>query len=93
MDMDVDIVPMRELAADRLAADGIVRHQVLDRLVREDDAPAERVVGPVALEHMDIMARIAHLHRDGEIKARRPAAHACDLHRAELPRGDSVRVT
>jgi hypothetical protein len=53
MDMDVDIVPMGEFVADRRAADGVVRHQILDRLVGKDDAPAERVVGAVALEQVD----------------------------------------
>ena len=45
VDMDVDIVPMGELVADDRARDRIVGHQILDRLVGEDDAPAERVVG------------------------------------------------
>jgi hypothetical protein len=55
VDVDVDIVPMREFAADHGARDGIVRHQILDRLVGEDDAPAERVVGAVALEQVDLV--------------------------------------
>ena len=56
--MDLDIVPMREFVADHRAADGIVGHQIFDRLVGKDDAPAERVVGPVALEYVDLVARL-----------------------------------
>ena len=59
---------------------GIVRHQILDRLVGEDDAPAERVVGPVALEEVDLVRRVAQLHRDREIEPGRPAAEARDAH-------------
>src|SRR3546814_951611 len=83
VDVDVDIVPMGELALDDLAADGIVGHQVLDRLVGEDDAPAERVVGQVALEQIDLVARIAQLHRYGEItprdrkRTRMKSSHTC----------------
>src|SRR3546814_9024551 len=66
VDVDVDIVPMGELALDDLAADGIVGHQFLDRLVGEDDTPAERDVGQVALEQIDLVARIAQLPRYGE---------------------------
>ena len=62
------------------ARDGIVGHQILDRLVGEDDAPAERVVGPVALEQVDVVRGIAQLHRDREIKPGRPAAEARDAH-------------
>ena len=80
VDMDVDIVPMGELAGDDRARDGIVGHQILDRLVGEDHAPAERVVGPVALEQVDLVRGIAQLHRDREIKPGRPAAEARDAH-------------
>ena len=57
MDMDVDIVPMGEFALDDGARDGIVGQQILDRLVGEDDAPAERVVGAVALDRGRSRAR------------------------------------
>src|SRR3546814_3888810 len=85
VDVDVDIVPMGELALDDLAADGIVGHQVLDRLVGEDDAPAERVVGQVALEQIDLVARIAQLHRYGEIQPSRTSAQARDPHQTLPP--------
>ena len=62
-----------------LADMGSLRGKVLDRLVGKDDAPAERHAGRVALEHLDLVRRIAQLHRDREIKPRRPAADAGDL--------------
>ena len=81
VNMDSDIVPMRELAADCRAADRVVRHQIVDRLVREDDTPAERVVSAVAFEDVDFVAAIADLHRNGEIEPSGSAAYARDLHR------------
>ena len=62
------------------AETGSLAGEVLDRLVGEDDAPAERDAGRVALEHIDLVRRVAQLHRDGEIEAGRPAADAGDLH-------------
>jgi hypothetical protein len=56
-DVDVDVVPARELALHR-AVD--LRVGVLDaaeRLVGEDDAEAERVVRRVALPDSDLVAR------------------------------------
>src|SRR4051812_29226002 len=87
--MDLDIVPMREFIADHRAGDGIVRHQVLDRLVGEDDAPAERVVGPVPLEEVDLVRGLAQLHRNREIEPGGAAAQACDPHR-RLPLGEGL---
>ena len=92
MDMDFDIVPMREFRGDRRAGDRIVRHQVLDRLVGEDDAPAERVVGPVAFEDVDVVRRIAQLHRDREIEPGGPPAEASDAHSA-FPRFFSLKLS
>ena len=50
--MDVDVVPMGEFVGDDPAGDRIVGHQILDRLVGEDDAPAEGDARRVALEQM-----------------------------------------
>ena len=61
---------------------GIVRGDVVDGQVGEDDAPAEGDAGRVALEDLDLVRRVAQLHRDGEIEARRAAADAGDPHAA-----------
>ena len=79
MDMDVDVVPMGEFVGDDPARYRIVGHQIFDRLVGKDDAPAEGHAFGIALEHMHLVARVAKLHRDGEIKAGGPAADACNL--------------
>ena len=81
LEMDVDVVPMREAVEDFLLARRIGAFQVAQRLVGEHHAPAERVVGAVALDHGDAVRRIAPFHLDGEIQARRPAADADDPHR------------
>ena len=54
--------------------------QVAERLVGEHDAPAEGVVGAVALDDDDLVARVLLLHEQGEVQARGAAADADDLH-------------
>ena len=51
VNMDLDIVPMGEFVGDDLRRCGVVGGEILDRLVREDDAPAERFALAIALEH------------------------------------------
>src|SRR3546814_20936252 len=93
MDMDVDVVPVRELRGDDGAADRVVRHQILDRLVRKDNAPAERVVGAVALEYMNLMRRLAQIHQEREITTGRAPNAAGDTHErpCRLARGPRNR--
>ena len=45
-----------------------------ERLIGEDDAPAEGVVGPVALEDGDVGVRARLLEQQGEVETGRPAA-------------------
>src|SRR5206468_297764 len=91
VNVDLDIVPMGEFALDDRARDRIVRDQILDRLVGEDDAPAERVVGAVALEEVDLLRGVAQLHRNRESEPGGPAAQASDPHRRLLwRRGKAV---
>jgi predicted DsbA family dithiol-disulfide isomerase len=55
--MDVDVVPVVEIAGDR-GVRGLIRGaEVLHRAVREHDAPAEGVVRAVALVDFDARAR------------------------------------
>src|SRR3954451_10800112 len=61
-EVDVDIVPVREFTVDRRGRDGIVFSDVLDREVGEDDAPTEGDARRIALEDLDLVARIAQLH-------------------------------
>jgi hypothetical protein len=66
---------------------GIVRHQIVDRLIGEDDSPAERVVGPVALVEIDLVRGVAKLHRDGEIEPGGASPEARDAHHLLQPIG------
>jgi hypothetical protein len=77
---DGDIVPVGEVFPDPGGAHRIVGREVVERLGRQHDAPAERVVGHVALEHRDLVRGIAALHRDGEVEAGGTGAENSDLH-------------
>ncbi|XEY01140.1 hypothetical protein P7L64_26595 [Tistrella bauzanensis] len=79
-----DILPRRETADDRLGADRVVGPQIVHRLIREHHAPAEGVAGTVALDDLDVVGRVAQLHRYREIEAGRPAAEACNAHLAPV---------
>src|SRR6185295_9038540 len=53
-EMGLDITPVTKAAADPRHALRIFTLERAERLVRKDDAPPERVVGPIALENGDI---------------------------------------
>ena len=76
----IDVVPVVERLQNRARRRLVGVDEVAEGLVREHDAPAERVVGPVALENDDFVRRILLLHQDAEVEAGRPAADAHDLH-------------
>ena len=78
--MHGDIVPIGEVTADGRGAGRIVGGDIIESLVGEYDAPAERIVRPVALEHGDVVAGVAQLHADREIEARGAAAETSNLH-------------
>src|SRR5262249_27908533 len=80
LDADLDIVPMIEGILDRVRRLQIAAPHVLHGGIGEDDAPAEGVVGAVASDDPDLVARIELLHQQGEIEAGGPAANACDSH-------------
>ena len=58
-EMDVDVVPVVERVGDLARRLRIGGFEVAERLVGEHHAPAERVVGAVALEHADVVPRAA----------------------------------
>jgi hypothetical protein len=78
---DVDVGPVREAAGDRSVRLGIGLLEVAEGLVGEHDAPAERVVGPVALAHGDLVRRVQPLHQDREVEPGRPPADDLDPQR------------
>ena len=77
---DGDVVPVGEVFADPGGADRVVGREVVERLGRQHDAPAERVVRLVALEHRDLVRGVAALHRDGEVEAGGAGAENSNLH-------------
>src|SRR5262249_29726707 len=90
LEMDLDIVPVGEVGTDLGRALGVVRLQVVQRLLRQHHAPAEGVVRAVALDDADPVRGIAALHRDREIEAGRPAAYADDAHDHLLAEAEQI---
>jgi hypothetical protein len=78
--MDLDVVPIGEVADDGAIALAVVALERVERLIGEHHAEAERIVGTVALEHGDARRRPRLLHQNREIEAGRPAADHVNLH-------------
>ena len=81
-DANVDVVPMRAFPRDLFARLRVVADEVVDRLVGKDHAPAKGHALGIALDEMDLVRRVAQLHRDGEGQPRGARADAFDLHAA-----------
>src|SRR5262249_40641481 len=78
--MDLDIVPVHEVATECAVC---LRIRVRDsghRRIGEDDAEPERLVAWIALDHADLVAWVGLLHQHGEIQPAGPAADADDPH-------------
>lgn len=71
---DVDVVPAHELRLERGVDDGVGVLDAAERLVGEDDAEAEGVVGGVALPDRDVAARVEPLEEGGGVQAAGSAA-------------------
>ena len=80
-EMDVDVVPVVERVGDLARGLRVGGLEIAHRVVREHDAPAERVVRPVALDDANGVARIRLLQQEREIKTGGAAADAKDAHR------------
>ena len=74
--MDFDVVPMIEGGADFLGRHGVGLAQIVQGGVGKHHAPAEGVVGAVALDHGDLAAGVAQLHEQAEIQARGASTYA-----------------
>jgi hypothetical protein len=77
-----DVVPMGEGRENLVVALWIRGAEIAERQVREHDPPAERVVGSVALDDRDLVARIRPLHEQCQVQACRPSTDADDAHLA-----------
>ena len=85
LEIELDVVPMHERVFDRACRLDVAAAHVLERLVREDHAPPERVVRLVPLDDRDVVCRILLLEQQCRVEPSRPATHAHDLHAS--PRG------
>ena len=83
---ELDVVPMVEGVGDLRRADRIGGAHRLHHRVGEHHAPAERVVGPVALDDGDGMFGMAELHQEPEIEPGRSAADTDDPHLRPRPK-------
>ena len=78
--VDVDVVPVGEARRDVAVARLVGLPEVVERVVRQHDAEAERVVGAVALDDLDARVRPAFLDEDREVQAGGTAADHVDFH-------------
>ena len=78
--VDVDVVPVGEARRDVAVARFVRLPEVVERVVRQHDAEAERVVGAVPLDHLDARVRPAFLDEDREVQAGGTAADHIDFH-------------
>ena len=79
-DMHLDVVPVMQLAGDRVGALGVSGAQVGHRLVGEHDAPAERVLGAVAFGHRDRRIGVAPLEEQRRIQPSGTSTHDQHAH-------------
>ncbi len=80
LDQHFDIVPVVERGFNVLRGLGVPGAHILHGGVGKHHAPAERVVGLVALDHGHMVSRIFLLHQQAEIEPGRAAADANDAH-------------
>src|SRR5579872_6260419 len=80
VDVHLNVVPVGEFPGDRLCGDRIIAGDIVDREIGKDDAPAECHVRRIALENLNLMCRVAELHRNREIESRGAAPDAGDPH-------------
>ncbi len=87
LELELDVVPVVEGLLDGRGGGRVPLPHVVHGGVGEDHAPAEGVVGLVALDHGDVVARIELLHQQPEVQPGGAAPDADDLH---APRASAV---
>ena len=76
----VDVIPAMDGCGNRGAALRICVAQIGDRLIGQHHAPAERIVGAIALEDRDLCLGVAPLHEQRGIEPARSTTHDNDVH-------------
>ena len=74
VEVDLDVVPVMEIREYARMRGRVRVAEVLHGLIGEDHAPAEGVVGPIALVHLDARRRQGLAQQDGGIQTRGAAA-------------------
>jgi hypothetical protein len=80
LDQHLDVVPMVERDLDLPRGLVVPGAHVLHGGVGEHDAPAEGIVGVVALDHRDAVLGMRLFHQQAEIQPGRAAADTDDAH-------------
>src|SRR6266853_3155344 len=83
--VNVDIVPMKELARQGVIRRRIRRREIVLRRIGKDDAKTERILEAVPLEDPNLVFRIGLFHQDAEVQRRGPAADRDDSHLTSCP--------
>jgi hypothetical protein len=86
-EMDLYIVPVREGVGDGAVRRLVRGAKILQGCIGEDDAPAERIQRPIALQDSNAPIRESLLDQDAEVQTSRSSTQACN---AQLPH--SLRV-
>ena len=81
LDVDVDVVPVREVVGDRRGTSRASAARKFSSVWSEKTTPQPNVSSArVALEDGDVVRRVRLLHQQGEVQPGRPAADHDDLH-------------
>jgi len=80
LEFQFDVIPMVEGIGDLGGAPGVRAGNRIHHLIGKHHTPAEGVVGPVALDHRDMVGRMPRLHQQREIQPGRPTSDADDAH-------------
>ena len=89
---DVDVIPAVEGRGDFGTACRISLTEVGDGLVGEHHAPAERIVGTIALDDRDLCVRITPLHEQRGVQSARSTTYHHHVHRIRSVKGYSSTV-
>ena len=79
MEVHVDVIPDRKVLREPLKEISVGLLDAAKRLIREDDAEPERIVGGVPLPDLDPVVRVEELDQGGQIQTRRPASDDRDV--------------
>src|SRR5688572_31486629 len=83
-DENIDVVPVSEVVGNRAKSRLVCYTEILQRLVRENDAPSERIVGAVPLQHRYVVRRIGLLEEQRRVQPCRATADDDDFHPGKI---------